>query len=39
MTWCMHVIHGLCDFVDNIFSSEATSLSSLIEIGLGEMEI
>ena len=39
MTWCMHVIHGLCDFVDNIFSPEATSLSSLVEIDLEEMEI
>ena len=29
----------LCDFVDNIFSSEATSLSTLAAIGLVEVEI
>ena len=39
VTWCAHVINGLCNFVDNIFSSETTSLSSVVAIGLVEMEI
>ena len=39
VTWCVHVINGLCNFVDNIFSSEATSLSSFVAIGLMEVEI
>ena len=38
MTSCFHVTNELCDFVDNIFSSEATSLSSLVVIGLVEVE-
>ena len=33
------MINGLCDFVDNIFSSETTSLSSLVVTGLAEVEI
>lgn len=39
VTWCAHVINGLLDFVDNLFSSEATSVSSLVAIGLVEVEI
>ena len=39
VTWCVHVINGLYDFVDNIFLSEATSLSSLPAIDLVEVEI
>ena len=39
VTSCVHVIYGLYDFLDNIFSSQATSLSSLVAIGLVEMEI
>ena len=38
VTWCVHVINGLCNFVDNIISSETTSLSSLVAIGLVEVE-
>ena len=34
-----HVINRLCDVMDNILSSEATFLSSLLPIGLVEMEI
>ena len=32
VNFCIHVINGLCDFVDTIFSSEATSLSILVAI-------
>ena len=39
VTWCVHVVKGLCNFVDNIFLSGATFLSSLAAIGLLEMEI
>ena len=35
----MHAINELGEFVDSIFSSEATSLSSLVAIGLLEEEI
>ena len=38
MTWCVHVINEFCDFVDNTFSPEATSLSSLVAIGIAEVE-
>ena len=38
VTWRFYVINRLCDFVDNIFSSEATSLSNLIVIGLVEVK-
>ena len=35
VTWCVHVINGLCNFVGNTFSSEAKSCGSrdMIEIG------
>ena len=33
------MINGLCDFVDNIFPLETTSLSSLVVTGLAEVEI
>ena len=33
------VIDGLYDFVDNIFSSEPTSMPSLVAIGLVEVKI
>ena len=39
VTWCVHVTKELCDFLGKIFSSEATSLSSLVAIGLLELEI
>ena len=39
VTWCVHVINELCDFVENIFSSEASlenifSSSSLVAIDI-----
>ena len=37
--WCVYGINGLRNFVDNIFSSKATFLSSLVAIGLVEVEI
>ena len=38
MTWCFYVIKRSCDFVDNIFSSGATCLSSLVTIDFVEVE-
>ena len=38
-TLCDHVINRLCDFVDNRPALEPTTLSSLVVIGLGEVEI
>ena len=32
-------MNGLCDFMDNILWSEATSLSGLVAVGLVEMQI
>ena len=32
------MINEFCDFVDNTFSPEATSLSSLVAIGIAEVE-
>ena len=37
MTWCVH-INGLGNFVNNIFWSEAISLSSLVVVGQVEVE-
>ena len=39
MTFCDHVINRLFDFVDNRPALEPTSLSSLVAIGLVEVEI
>ena len=39
MTLCDHVINRLCDFVDNKPTLEPTTLSSLLAIGLVEVEI
>ena len=39
MTLCDHVINRLCDFVDNKPALERTTLSSLLAIGLAEVEI
>ena len=33
------MVNGLCSFLDNIFSSEATSVSSLVAVGIVEVEI
>ena len=39
MTLCDHVIISLYDFVDNRPAVEPTTLSSLVAIGLAEVEI
>lgn len=39
VTSCDHRINELCSFVDNRLSSEATIWSSLLTIGLTEVEI
>ena len=39
MTLCDHVINRLCDFVDKRLSLEPTTLPSLVDIGLTEVEI
>ena len=39
MTLCDHVINRLCDFVDNGPALEPTALSSLVAIGLAEVEV
>ena len=38
-TLCDHVINRFCDFVDNRSPLEPTTLSSLVAIGLAEVEI
>ena len=38
MTLCDHVINRLCDFVHNRPVLEPTTLSSLVAIGLAEVE-
>ena len=35
--WCVHEINGLCDFLDYIPPSEATSLPSFVAIGIAEV--
>ena len=39
MILCDHVINRFCDFVDNKPELEPTTLSSLVAIGLAEVEI
>ena len=39
MTLCDHVINRFCDFVDNKHALEPTILSSLVAIGLTEVEM
>ena len=39
MTLCDHVVNRLCNFVDNKAALEPTTLSSLVAIGLAEVEI
>ena len=39
VTWYVLVMNRLCGFANSILSSEATSLSSLVAIGLVELEI
>ena len=39
MTLCDHVVNRLCDFVDNRPALESTILSSLVVIGLTEVDI
>ena len=39
MTLCDHVINRLCDFVDNRPALEPTTWSTLVAIGLAEVEI
>ena len=39
VSWYIHVMNRLCGFANSILSSEATSLSSLVAIGLVEVEI
>ena len=36
---CLHEINKICKFVDNNFSSEATTLPSSVVIGLVKVEI
>ena len=38
MTSCDHMVNRLCDFVDNRPALEPTTLSSLVAIGLAEVE-
>ena len=38
MTLCDHVVNRFCDFVDNKPALEPTTLSSLVAIGLAEVE-
>ena len=39
VTLCDHVINRLCDLMDNKSALEPTTLSSLVAIGLAELEI
>ena len=39
VTWYIQVMNRLCGFANSIFSSQATSLSRLVAIGLVEVEI
>ena len=39
LTLCDRVINRLCDFVNNKPASEPTTLSSLVAIGLAEVEM
>ena len=37
MIWCVYEINGLCDFLDDIPPSEATSLPSFVAIVIAEV--
>ena len=39
MTLCDHMVNRFCDFVDNKPALEPTTLSSVVAIGLTEVEI